>query len=225
MPTYGYTRVSTTEQAEGSSLPEQERKIRAVAEFHGHTLAEIFQEPGVSGNTPFNKRPAGKRLLAAVQAGDTIIVSKLDRAFRNSEDALVTARLLKEKQVELIITDIGVDPVTGNGVGKLFFTLLAAMAEFERERIAERMTEGRAAKKKKSGYLGGIVPFGYICVGQGKEAKLVPDREKLHAVKIIKDLYDQGYPLRKISAYIQAEVGIELSHTAISRIAKRELRK
>lgn len=224
MSAYGYTRVSTTEQTEGSSLPEQERKIRAVADFHDHQLTQIFQEPGVSGNTPFIKRPAGRKLFAALQPGDTVIVAKLDRAFRNAEDALTTARQLQEKQVDLVIADIGMDPVTGNGVGKLFFTMLAALAEFERERITERMSEGRAAKKKKAGYLGGIVPFGYIVSGAGREAKLLPDREKQAAIKLIKSLFAQGYPLRKISAYLKAETGMDLSHVAVGRIAKRELR-
>jgi putative DNA-invertase from lambdoid prophage Rac len=132
MRVYGYTRVSTVEQAEGSSLAEQARKIKGVALMKGVEVDHIFSERGVSGSIPLEQRPAGRELLAAVHAGDLLIVSKLDRAFRNAADALTKADAWKRQGIRLIVADMGAEPVTDNGTAKLFFSVLAAMAEFER---------------------------------------------------------------------------------------------
>ena len=100
MAVYGYTRVSTTEQAadDRSSLDTQRRKITAAAELAGLTLDELIEEPGVSGGKPLADRPEGGPLLARLVKGDMLIVAKLDRAFRNAADALATAERLKARQ-------------------------------------------------------------------------------------------------------------------------------
>ncbi len=221
MPAYIYTRVSTVDQGENTSLAEQERKARAVASYHGLEPIGLVQEIGVSGGLPFSQRPCGKQLLDTMRAGDTLIVAKLDRAFRNAEDALTTSRLLQNANINLIIADIGTDPVTGNGVGKLFFTMLAALAEFERERIAERMTEGRAAKKAASGYTGGARQFGYRIEGEGRDAKLVEEPAEQAAICRIKELHAAGDSLRTVAQKVSQETGLKIGHMAVKRIIER----
>jgi putative DNA-invertase from lambdoid prophage Rac len=81
MATYGYIRVSTAEQAEGSSLEEQKRRIGGLAAAADLTLDLCFEDVGVSGSVPLANRPAGLRLCAGLQAGDSIIAAKLDRLF------------------------------------------------------------------------------------------------------------------------------------------------
>ena len=66
--------------------------------------------------------------MATLQAGDLLIVSRLDRAFRSAADALTKADSWKRLGIRLIVADMGADPVTDNGVAKLFFTVLAAMS-------------------------------------------------------------------------------------------------
>lgn len=73
-------------------------------------------------------------------------MAKLDRAFRNAADALATAEQLNAQKIDLIVADMGSEPVIQNGVSRMFFGMLALVAEFERERIRERLADGRGAK-------------------------------------------------------------------------------
>jgi DNA invertase Pin-like site-specific DNA recombinase len=220
MAVYGYIRVSTAEQTDGASLEEQTRKIRAIAMLKGVEVARVFEEPGVSGSILLEQRPAGRELLAAVQSGDVLIVSRLDRAFRSAVDAQTKAAAWKRQGIGLIVADMGADPVTDNGVAKLFFGVLSLMAEFERERILERTLEGRHAKRAKHGHIGGTAPFGYRVEGSGKDAHLVEIPEQQAALVTIRKLRDQGLPLRQIAAAIEAEHGLRVSREAIRRICK-----
>jgi DNA invertase Pin-like site-specific DNA recombinase len=83
---------------------------------------------------PMRARPAGSEMLAIVEPGDTIIAAKLDRAFRSSLDALETLGELKRRGVALHLIDLGGD-VGADGMAKLVFTILAAAAEGESDRI------------------------------------------------------------------------------------------
>ncbi len=167
----GYVRVSTTQQAGElkTSLDEQERTIKGVGMTMGIAASEvlIFREEGVSGTTPLRMRPAGKDLLAAARAGDTICASKFDRMFRSTIDALEMAEYCKHRKINLVLVDIGLQPVTSDGIGGLFFTIVGAIATFERGRIHERMHEGMRAKKARGGAISCHAPYGWSKVGQG----------------------------------------------------------
>lgn len=77
---------------------------------------------------------------------------------------------LKERGVSLHMIDLGGD-VTGNGISKLLFTILSAVAEAERDRIRERITDVKRDQRQRGRYLGGRVPFGYRVDDGGVEAK------------------------------------------------------
>ncbi len=126
--------------------------------------------------------------------GDTIIAAKMDRLFRSAIDALSTAQILEVRGVHLILIDIGVEPVTGNGTGKLFFGMLALMAEFERDRILERMQEGRVAKCAKSGFAGGSPPYGFKVEGVGKAARLIPHDDEQKIVADMREIWHTHTP-------------------------------
>lgn len=218
---YGYARVSTVEQATGTSLDEQERTIRAVAQAldpSADATLEMVTDPGVSGSVPFHERPGGGWLLDMLLPGDTVVVSKLDRAFRSAKDALAQAHALEERGVDLVLADMGPQPVTRDGVGRLFFTMMAALAEFERTRIAERTREGRDAKKARGGYQGGRPPFGWRKVGQGKEARLeeVPEQQKV--LPVVAECRASGMSLRATADYVAKHHGVEMSYATVRRI-------
>lgn len=217
MTTYGYLRVSTAEQAsdDRSSLEAQRRKIEAIAQLADKTLDRIFEEPGVSGGKPLADRPAGGELTRMLRSGDTLIVAKLDRAFRNAADALHMAEHWKHQGVDLILADMGSEPVTQNGVSKMFFGMLALVAEFEREQIKERLAEGRTGKKTKGGHVGGTAPFGYRVEGKGRDAKLIPVPEQQVALATIRELGAQGRSLRAIAAEVQQRHGLRVSHMTV----------
>ena len=91
MAVIGYTRVSTEEQVDGTSLAEQRRQIAGLAMTAGLEGLEYIEDAGVSGVTPILRRPAGAR-LADLQRGDVVIVAKLDRLSRDLIDALTVIR-------------------------------------------------------------------------------------------------------------------------------------
>lgn len=221
MAVYGYTRVSTLGQVEGSSLEEQERKIMAVAQYHGMLVNDLFREEGVSGGISLSLRPVGYKLLARLKSGDTVIAAKLDRMFRSAQDALVTAERWSEQGINLIVADISTDPVSGNGMGKLFFTMLAAMAEFEKSRIAERILAGKTAKKERGGYMGGRRPFGYYIAGTGKDATLMPHPEEYPVIEyILSCRRDRNLSLREIQEEVEGFHDIHVSLGTIVKILK-----
>jgi putative DNA-invertase from lambdoid prophage Rac len=200
MAVYGYVRVSTDRQAdEGESLEVQRRKIEGRAKENGWTLDKVFVERGVSGAKPLGERKEGKAMLSALKPGDVVIASKLDRMFRSAHDALTVLQDLKSLGVSLWLLDMGGD-VTGNGISALVFTILSAVATFERERIQERIRDTKEHQKKAGKYLGGAVPFGSQVDSKGH---LQPDPKQQVAIKLIKKLADEDRSLRAIAADIE----------------------
>jgi DNA invertase Pin-like site-specific DNA recombinase len=208
-----YARVSTVEQAADgtTSIAEQIRKGKAIADLRGTSSFDFvtFIDEGISGSVPLKHRPAGKEMLESAAKGDVIVASKMDRLFRSASDALNTAEALKERGIDLVLVDMGTSPVTENGTAKMFFGMLALVAEFERGRIAERMGDGRRGKRSRGGHLGGVAPYGYRVVGDKRLAVLEPVPEeqpilnevlalskKLTSWKITKQLNEKGYKNR-----------------------------
>lgn len=214
MSTYGYTRVSTGRQAdEGQSLGTQQRTLTGYAMMHGLDVTQTFVEAGVSGSVPLDDRPQGAALLAILRKGDTVITPKLDRMFRSASDALNVLEDLKKRGISLHMIDLGGD-VTGNGISKLVFTILSAVAESERDRIRERISTVKADQKARHRYLGGIVPYG---VKVSPDGALVPDPECQAVLGKAQEMRRQGEPLRAIQATLEG-MGTHLSLGAISRV-------
>ena len=192
----GYRRVSTLEQAadDRTSLDEQERIIRGIAMVRGVDKMDvtIYSDPGISGSVPLRFRPEGKKLLNEMQAGDTVVASKLDRMFRSASDALLCAERMKEVGAQLILVDMGADPVTGNGMAKCFFTMAAAFAELERNIIAERMSTGKAAKKARGGHTGGEAPYGLNIIGHGRDARIEINPQEQEVIALVMRLRKRG---------------------------------
>ena len=176
-----YARVSTAEQASSNrtSMKEQTRVMHGYAMMKG--IADFdtaaFTDPGVSGATPVSERPGGKELLATVRTGDTVVASKLDRMFRSAIDALQVAQNFKKRGINLVLLDMGDQPVTSNGMAECFFQMAAAFAQLERVRIAERMEDGRRAKADRGGCIG-HTPYGWTKVGTRHAAMLEPNLEE-----------------------------------------------
>src|SRR5260221_14731401 len=146
--------------------------------MEGRAVAEFFVEAGVSGSVPLADRPEGQRMLTTLQPGDTVITAKLDRAFRSAADALGTLEHLKEDRIGLHMIDLGGD-VTGNGISKLVFTILSAVAENERDRIRERVRDAKRHRASLRLYNGGKRPFGYDI----DKRRLVPNANEQDALR------------------------------------------
>src|SRR5258707_11588655 len=168
----------------------------------GWTVSGFFVETGVSGSVPLKDRPEGQRLLTAVVRDDVIVAAKLDRMFRSSDDALATLKGLKAEGIALHLIDLGGD-VIGNGIGKLVFTILAAVAESERDRIRERIRDVKRHLASQGVYGGGKRPFGFDVV----DGRLVPNPREQAARDRMLVLKADGRTLRAIAKMIAEELG------------------
>jgi DNA invertase Pin-like site-specific DNA recombinase len=163
---------------------------------------------------PLSDRAEGTALLAALKAGDVLITAKLDRMFRSALDALDVLAKLKVRGVSLHMVDLGGD-VTGNGISKLVFTILSAVAEAERDRIRERVTQVKRDQRQRNRYLGGIVPFGFRV---GDDGSLVPDAAEQALIAHARALRADGATLRAIQAVLETQHGRRLSLDALHRV-------
>lgn len=218
MTVYGYTRVSTVEQAnDGNSLDTQSKQIAGYAMMKGWEGEPIILvEAGVSGSVRIAERPEGARLIGLLQPGDAVVVAKLDRMFRSAVDALDTLATLKEMGVSLHMIDLGGD-VTGNGIGKLVFTILAAVAESERDRLRERIREVKRHMISEGLHHGGRRPFGYQVV----DGKYVADESEQMVVRSMRLWRDQGYPLQNVADRVLAVWNIPMHPMQVKRIVER----
>ena len=134
----GYLRVSTEDQ-------KPDRQVDALQplcdELHVEKLSAVAKS-----------RPVFERVLSELSRGDTLVVWSLDRAFRNTKDALIHADQLKERGVHFQIVSLGVDTSTADG--RLAFTMVAAVAEHERNRLSERTRQGLAVARRNGQRLG-----------------------------------------------------------------------
>lgn len=129
---YGYARVSTLDQ----KLENQIKQLKDAG-------AETIVQEKMTGIT--KKRPEFQRLLSRLEAGDTLVVTKLDRFARNTKEALELIQKLFQQNVSIHVLNIGL--IDNTATGQLIFTIFSAFAEFERALIIERTQEGKRYAK------------------------------------------------------------------------------
>ena len=218
MAVYGYVRVSTITQAkEGESLEAQRRQVISYADSKGLELPleNVFVEAGVSGGSEFQTRPEGAKLFQAVTVGDMVIFPKLDRAFRNTRNALNVLHELKARGVAVHFIDLGGD-VTGNGVGAIVFTILSAFAAFERDRIAARIREVKQLKKAQGKFTGGRRAFGYDVVDGVK----VPREDEQVVIREMVKMREAGAGYRDIADWMSKTQERKMTFMGVRRTLK-----
>lgn len=205
----GYIRVSTADQAQEdrTSLSQQENVVYGYAMTQGIDRfgVQIYSDGGVTASLPLKDRPEGGRLLKDAQPGDTIIASKMDRIFRSARDALETADYCKAQGINLVLFDMGPESVTGDGMSRMFFTMVAAFAEFERTRIRERMIQGKAAKAEKGGHIGGAPAYGFRVIGEGRSATLEEHPAEQAVINIVRGELGPSFSSRTVLRKLKAK--------------------
>jgi DNA invertase Pin-like site-specific DNA recombinase len=142
--------------------------------------------------------------------------------FRSAADALGTLEAIKAQGVALHMIDLGGD-VTGNGISKLVFTILSAVAENERDRIRERILDVKRDRAKRSLFNGGRRTFGYDIDGEGKDRRLVPNAREQAALARGRALRAKGKTYRDIADAWAAEFGMaKMDAKSIQRMLSRE---
>jgi putative DNA-invertase from lambdoid prophage Rac len=144
MATFAYGRVSTKEQ----TVDNQKLEI----ENSGHKVDYWFADT-ISGKTSASQRPQFKSLLAQIRNGETLIVSKLDRLGRDAQDVGGTVKLLASREIAVIVLQLG-NLDLASPAGKMMLTMLAAVAEMERDLLVERTQSGLARAKSEGKTLG-----------------------------------------------------------------------
>src|ERR1700674_103017 len=218
MTIFGYVRVSTVEQStNGSSLAAQQSQIAGYMQMRGWPDAPVFMvESGVSGSVPLDQRPEGTRLLSHLKPGDSVVVTKLDRMFRSAVDALGILEQLKAFGVSLHMLDLGGD-VTGNGISKLVFSILAAVAEAERDRIRERIRDVKQHMKAAGMHHGGRRPFGW----RVEDKRYVPVENEQAVIGRIRELAAAGAGARRISTALRRDGLADFAQIQVQRILDR----
>lgn len=194
-----YLRVSSQDQKrEGLSLSAQENKLKEYCNFHNKKIFKIYSDEGISAGS-IKKRPGMKQMLEDAKAHkfSAILVTKIDRGFRNVKEAIITLDELKSYNIDFISLSENIDTTTP--MGKFFFIVISAFAELERGLTTDRVKE-ILIHKFNSGLPIGKIPFGYTAIYKTINGKKIMTNIALEPKEsaIVKDIFEmtankQGY--------------------------------
>lgn len=179
-----YVRVSTQEQFdEGFSIPAQKERLRAFCTSQGWTIVNEYVEEGYSAKDV--NRPQLQALLDDLKKDqfDLVLVYRLDRLTRSVLDLYQLLKTFDENNVSFKSATEVYDTTTA--IGRLFITLVAALAQWERENLAERVKFGTQQMVEQGIRPGSPRPFGY----QYQNSKLIIKKDEAKWVKYIFDKY------------------------------------
>jgi site-specific DNA recombinase len=189
-----YVRVSTSEQVnEGFSIPAQRDRLTAYAQSQDWDITGFYIEEGLSAKNM--ERPELQRMLKDIMGGkiDIVLVYKLDRLTRSVLDLHKLLETFEKYNCKFKSATEVYD--TASALGRMFITLVGALAQFEREQLAERVKMGMTQKVKSGEWHGGPVPFGY----EYKDGSLHIVESEARIVRMVFDWYLSGKGLWTIA--------------------------
>lgn len=191
-----YIRVSTTEQAEeGFSISAQRERLTAYVLSQGWEITDFYVDEGRSAKD--TDRPELNRMIEDVKNKlvDVVLVYKLDRLTRSVLDLYKLLDIFDKHDCKFKSATEVYDTTTA--IGRLFITLVAALAQWERENLSERVSFGMTEKARQGQWHGSEAPFGYDY--NVKTRELTINASESIIVKTIFNLYLSGLSDRKIA--------------------------
>lgn len=218
-----YMRVSSDQQRTRGTIENQRTLLDRYLVKEGTTAYGWYQDDGVTGTIKFADRPDGARLLSDITTGQIglVVVTKLDRFGRNAREILNAVHELEQHGARLISLKENVD--TRTIAGRFFLTVLAGVAELERDMIAEKTDEGKARRLLETTWMGGNVPYGYRVEGKNATARLVLNEEidpisgysEADVVRLMYHLaFESNWSCQRIAAYLDSDLHIVPRHYA-----------
>lgn len=225
-----YARVSSEDQAERGTIENQLEFARKYCDLHELDVVEWYRDDGVTGTIPLEMREDGRRLLEDAKAGrfELLLIYRLDRLGRSARIILNAVYDLEQHGVKIRSMTEPFD--TSDPNGRFLLTILAGVADLERETILERMWYGANRAARAGKWLGGIVPYGYRVNEEGYleiNEDPLPGMEMSEAdvVRLIYRLIgEQRYSTIRVADYLNA-LGVPPSYTKDGRQVKRGKRK
>ena len=153
-----YTRVSSNKQIDGIGLSAQLAACERFAAAQGLTVERVFQDAGVSGAAPLEKRPELLELITSLRPGMVVLVAKRCRVARSVLNHAIIERMVSKKKASILSAD-----GAGNGddpSAELMRNILNAFSDFERAQIASRTVAALKQLKDEGKVFSRIAPFG-----------------------------------------------------------------
>lgn len=212
--------VRLSRMTDASTSPERQREqIEMWAKLHGHEVVSWSTDTDVSGKvSPFKRAGLGPYLKSP--DFDILVTAKIDRASRSVRDLHDLVDYLQKHGKSYSSVAESFDMTTG--AGKLIMTVLAAMAEFERDRMSERRAEAAAKLKDLGAWNGGVVPLGWKI--QGRQIVPDPESDGYRTIRQAGGLLAAGYSLAEVARRLDAPTsrGNQWDYRAVKRVMETE---
>ncbi|HBW83868.1 MAG: hypothetical protein CMD92_06475 [Gammaproteobacteria bacterium] len=221
MTIYAYCRTSELEDSMdqdrlNSILEPELLSIQTYCLQHGWYMTETITEFNCRWNQEFVSRERGKLLLEAMNPGDILLCSRLERVVSSSQEALHLIKLFAKSQIALHVVELGGD-ITDPDLTVSVSSAVALFSALERRKSAERIKGVKQRQKQQGRYLGGSRPFGYMIHDNGR---LIENPMEQRVLKRIFELKRDGKSLRAISSEVSTPV-MPISFKTVQRLLQR----